>query len=346
MKKYIRENILSLSPYSTARDEYDGNKDIVVFLDANENPYNEIYNRYPDPYQKELKELISLQKDIPADRIFIGNGSDEAIDVLLRVFCEPKQDKIVTIKPTYGMYKVAAAINDIECVEVALDNNFDICAQKVMNAIDSNVKMIILCSPNNPTGNLLTRCEVEEIITSFDGVVVIDEAYIDFSRDKGFISLIEECENLVILQTLSKAWGMAALRVGMAFASPTIIEYMSRVKYPYNINAMSQMVAINKLTRGRNKLDIIISERNKLIEILKKFKFIERVYPSDTNFVMIRCTDAENIYNHLLHGGVLVRNRSGLYGCSNCLRLTVGTPEENMLLINKLEDYETSTIYR
>ncbi len=346
MKKYIRENILSLAPYSTARDEYQGEQEIAVYLDANESPYNDEFNRYPDPHQRQLKKAISRREGIPCDRIFMGSGSDEAIDVLIRVFCEPRKDKIITIKPSYGMYKVQAAINDIECIEVALNENFDVCAEEVLAATDSYTKMIILCSPNNPSGNLLSRSQVEKIIRSFDGIVVIDQAYIDFSDDQGYVPLLDMCENLVILQTLSKAWGMAALRVGMAFASPCIIEYMSRVKYPYNINALSQEIAREMLESGNNQVELIITERNRLIEVLHKLKYIERVYPSDANFVMIKCSDAKRLYQYLLHEGILVRDRSGLHACDNCLRLTIGNPEQNTLLIKKLQDYETSTIYR
>ncbi len=348
IKKYIRENILELTPYSTARDECGDNLNINIFLDANENPYDNGLNRYPDPYQKELKGIVSQIKGTPEEMIFLGNGSDEAIDLIFRIFCEPRVERVVTIKPSYGMYKVAAQINCVECVEVGLDDEFNLCADKILSSVTPDTKVILLCSPNNPSGNLLSEKETIRIVETFDGIVVIDEAYIDFADRDGFLPQLDRFKNLIILQTFSKAWGLAGLRIGMAFACKEIIDCMNSVKYPYNINCASQKIAIEQLTTLREKkkseLKEIIFERKKLVEELGKISCIERIYPSDSNFILVRCSsDATDLYNYLIENeGVIVRNRSQVFGCENCLRISIGTPAENEKLIKLLKDYLTA----
>lgn len=340
IKKYIRENILALAPYSTARDEYQG--EIGTYLDANENPYNNDYNRYPDPYQSDLKQIISEIKGVSPKNIFLGNGSDEAIDLIYRIFCEPKCDEAVIIKPSYGMYTVCAKINDIKYTEVALNEQYELSAKSVLNAVTAKTKVIFLCSPNNPSGNLLSRNEIDTIITSFDGIVVIDEAYIDFSEDKGYVEMLNTFSNLIVLQTLSKAWGLAGLRLGMAFASQEIISFMTKVKYPYNINCVTQQIVADELTAKRykkeNELKEIISQREELALKLKKISYIDKVYSSDSNFILIKTDKATELYNYLINKGVIVRDRSRVFGCSDTLRITVGTPEENKKVLSILNE--------
>ncbi len=349
LKNYIRENILNLSPYSTARDEEWKSDELEIFLDANENPYESDYNRYPDPHQKALKEAIGKLKGISSDKIFLGNGSDEAIDIIMRIFCEPGRDKIVTIKPSYGMYKKVAAINNVGCKEVALDDKFRLCSKSVLNEVDKDVKMIILCSPNNPTGNLLNRAEVENIIKGFDGMVVIDEAFIDFAEDEGFLLSLDQYPNLIVLQTFSKAWGMANLRIGMAFASKDIIDYMNRVKLPYNMSGISQSVAFEQimlhLDAKKDELNEIKEQRDYLIKEMKKLPYIRFVYPSDSNFILIKSLFARDLYKDLIiEKGLIVRDKSNIYGCEDTLRITVGTPKQNSLLIQLMKDYERLTV--
>ncbi len=353
IKSLIRPNILALSPYSTARDECEDSSLISTFLDANENPYDNGLNRYPDPLQRELRERISELTGIAPQCMFLGNGSDEAIDVILRVFCTPGRDNIITITPSYGMYRVTASINDVECREVALDENFELSAKGILSAADSNSKVVMLCSPNNPTGNLLDHGEITQILNEFKGVVVVDQAYVEFAEGEGLAPLLEHYPNLIILQTLSKAWGMAGLRIGMAFSSQLIVSYMNMVKYPYNINCTAQKAALEELTAHletkRELCREIIAQREWLAEQLEGLPPIIKIYPSQANFLLIKCTNAEELYDYLIErAGVIVRNRSNQAGCSNTLRITIGTPQQNRELVTLIEQYqnEKSTIYR
>lgn len=341
IKDLLRPNILRLKAYSTARDEYQGN--IGQFMDANENPYQNGINRYPDPYQKELKTKISTLKNVPAESIFIGNGSDEAIDILYRIFCQPGIDNVIGIAPSYGMYKVAADINDIEFREYRLDGRFEMNAEHLLKLADAKTKLIFLCSPNNPSGNILQRKEIEYLLANFKGIIVIDEAYIDFASCQSYTTLLEKNPHLVILQTLSKAWGAAAIRLGLAFANAEIIRYMTRVKYPYNINILSQKAAIDALEESA-KVDEMIRmirhEREALKQRLLSIPIIEHVYPSDANFLLVKCFNAKKLYNYLLKKEIIVRYRSSVPGCDSCLRISIGTPEENKKLIEALLAYE------
>lgn len=336
----LRKNIKNLKPYSSARDEYSG--DAMVFLDANENPFNEPYNRYPDPLQKELKQKISVLKNIPANQIFLGNGSDEPIDLLIRAFCEPGIDKIVTINPTYGMYQVAADTNDIEVIKVSLTEDFELNSKQVLQALNANTKLIFLCSPNNPSGNSLNKDAMLEIIQNFEGIVVVDEAYIDFAPGKSLLPEIDKYPNLVILQTFSKAWGMAGIRLGMAFATLEIIQVLNKIKYPYNINILTQQKAI-ELLDNKEQVDIwvkkLIEEREKMAKYLSKLHFVTKIYPSDANFLLVSMTDARGIYNYLVENGIIVRDRSKIHLCDNSLRITIGTMDEDIVLLQALKDY-------
>lgn len=341
LKELTRPNIWSLKPYSSARDEYKG-VTASVFLDANENPYNSPYNRYPDPLQQELKiELAKIKKVYP-EQIFLGNGSDEAIDLVFRAFCEPGKDNVVAIDPTYGMYQVCADINNVEYRKVPLDDSFQFSADKVLAATDKNTKLIFLCSPNNPTGNELLRSEVEKVIEQFDGLVIRDEAYIDFSGAPSFLMRLEDYPNLVVLQTFSKAWGSAAIRLGIAFASPEIIAIFNKIKYPYNVNRLTQQQGLEMLWRY-NEIEqwvkLILEERKRLMAEFTRLSCVEQVFPSDANFFLARVTDAVGIYNYLVSEGIIVRNRHSVNLCGNCLRISVGTKEENQRLIDVLEAY-------
>lgn len=336
IKSFFRENIRNLAPYSTARDEYQG--DIGIYLDANENPYDNGYNRYPDPHQKELKALLSKIKGVPAENIFIGNGSDEPIDLVFRVFCEPRIHNAVSIAPTYGMYKVAAGTNDVEFREVLLNEDFRLDSGKVLSAADENTRLIFLCSPNNPSGNLLDMGEVEKIVTGFNGIVVLDEAYIDFADSESMTCELKKYPNLVVLQTLSKAWGLAGLRLGLAFAGEEIIAVMSRIKYPYNINVVTQEIVKKELARPREKDIAEIKRERAMVEReLVKLPVVKKVYPSDSNFVLVKVDDPRGLYETLINEGVIVRDRSRIKGCEGCLRITVGTPEENRKMLEILK---------
>jgi histidinol-phosphate aminotransferase len=338
LEKLVRPNILKLKPYSSARDEYKG-KVANVFLDANENPFNNPFGRYPDPLQWQLKERIAEIKSVNVDQIFLGNGSDEAIDVLFRIFCCPGTDNVVAIEPTYGMYAVCADTNDIEYRPVLLKDDFQPDTEALFKAIDNNTKLLFLCSPNNPTGNDLDRETVENIITNFNGIVVIDEAYIDFSDNKTMLEQLESYPNVVVLQTFSKAWGMAGIRLGMAFASPEIISYMNKVKYPYNVNILTQTAALEHLAdydKITKWIDVLLEERTKLMERFSQLSICEKIYPSNANFFLAKVTDAVRIYNYLVDNGIIVRNRSHISLCGNSLRITIGTPEENNTLIESL----------
>ena len=336
----LRENIKNLKPYSSARDEYSG--DAMVFLDANENPFNEPYNRYPDPLQKELKQKISELKNIAAGQIFLGNGSDEPIDLLIRAFCEPGIDNIVTINPTYGMYQVSADTNNVEVKKVSLTADFELEPGKVLQEINEKTKLIFLCSPNNPSGNSLNKDAMLEIIQNFEGIVIIDEAYIDSARGKSLLPEIGKYPNLVILQTFSKAWGMAGIRLGMAFAAPEIIGILNKIKYPYNLNILTQKKAL-ELLENKEQVDtwikMLIEEREKMAKYLSKFHFVTKIYPSDANFLLVSMTDARGIYNYLADSGIIVRDRSKIHLCDNSLRITIGTMDEDNVLLQALREY-------
>ncbi len=339
----VRPNILALSPYSTARDECD--KTLGIFLDANESPWPSGWNRYPDPHQKVLKSRISEVKGVPAANIFVGNGSDEAIDVLMRVFCEPGRDNIVAICPSYGMYTVAARINNVEVREVDLDEEFGLRPDAMLEACDSNTKLMLVCSPNNPSGNAFSTSELLALADRFNGLLVVDEAYTDFSDEPSLRSEACTAPNIVVLQTLSKAWGMAALRLGLCFASERVIGLMSSVKYPYNINAAAQKLALEQLERDiTDEVSEIRSERVRLAGILPGFGFVRRVYRSDANFILVKVDDPDRLYAHLLEDGIIVRNRNKVRGCAGCLRITVGLTSENEKLIESLERYEKGRI--
>lgn len=337
----IRDNIKKLEPYSSARDEYTGSAS--VFLDANENPHNKPLNRYPDPHQMELKTKISGIKGIPADSIFLGNGSDEGIDLLYRVFCEPGQDNVITVDPTYGMYGVCAQINDVKRKSVLLREDFSLDPDAVIQAVDGFTKMIFLCSPNNPTSNVLNREAMIKILDQVNCLVVVDEAYLDFSEKAGMLSLLPEYGNLVILQTLSKAWGLAGIRLGMVFAQPTVISYLSGVKYPYNINTLTIQAALLQLSDKQSYtswIKTILKEREVLAGLLGSFSFVKKVYPSDANFLLIKVDQPKAIYEFLMQRGIIVRDRSSVILCEDCLRITVGTESENRILAEALSEYE------
>lgn len=338
IKDLLRENIRNLKPYSCARYEFSGSAS--AFLDANENPYNSPFNRYPDPLQKDLKKTISEIKNVPVEKIFVGNGSDEAIDLLFRAFCEPKEDNVVAIEPTYGMYKVCADINDIQYRNVKLNDNFDIEAYKLIDAANAKTKIIWLCSPNNPTGNSLNRTEVHKLLKWFRGLVVIDEAYVDFSRGGSYASFIDEYPNLVILQTMSKAWANAATRVGFVFASPEIINVLNTIKYPYNVSLQNQQHALEELKKAdqiQDWVNTILKQREWLLFELLKLNVVIKIYPTDANFVLVKVKDAAMVYKYLTSKGVIIRNRSNLALLDDCIRITVGSPEENKLLIHEMK---------
>jgi histidinol-phosphate aminotransferase len=336
----LRANIRTLQPYSCARDEFKG--EASVYLDANENPYNAPFNRYPDPLQWEVKDLLSTIKGVPAENIFLGNGSDEPIDLLYRAFCEPRIDNVVAIEPTYGMYKVCASINDVEYRKVLLDENFQFSADDLLNATNINTKIIWLCSPNNPTGNSLKRTEIIKLLNAFEGIVVLDEAYIDFASEGSFSEFLSQYPNLVILQTFSKAWGSAAIRLGMAFASIEIIYVLNKIKYPYNINILTQnqaLLALKNVKQVNAWVETLLAERVVLIRELEKLPFVQHIYPTAANFVLVKVPDANAIYQALVEKGIIVRNRNTVSLCIGCLRITVGTPEENKILLEELKKF-------
>lgn len=337
LNELVRPNIQKLKPYSSARDEYQG--EASVFLDANENPLNQPYNRYPDPLQRELKVKVAAIKGVHPDQLFFGNGSDEPIDLLYRVFCEPRIDNVVAIDPTYGMYKVCADINDVTYRSVLLSEDFTLNADALLKAVDAHTKVIFLCSPNNPTGNDLSVEEVKKVLDTFGGITVIDEAYIDFSDRESYLSLLSSYPNLIILQTFSKAWGMASVRLGMAFAQPEIIRYFNKVKYPYNINILTQrfvMEAVDHLERKNEWVNMLVKQRAVLVEKLGTCKLVKAIYPSDANFVLVKVDDPNAVYDALVKQGVIVRNRHAVSLCAGCLRITVGTPAENEALLEAL----------
>ncbi|MEG1838012.1 MAG: histidinol-phosphate transaminase [Bacteroidaceae bacterium] len=343
LKELTRKNIWELKPYSSARDEYKG-VEASVFLDANENPYNNPHNRYPDPMQRDLKATLAPIKKVEVENIFLGNGSDEAIDLVFRAFCEPRVDNVVAIDPTYGMYQVCAEINDVEYRKVLLDDKFQFSAESLLTATDERTKLIFLCSPNNPTGNNLCRKEIEKVLAEFEGLVIVDEAYNDFSEEPSFSSELSKYPNLIILQTFSKAWGCAAIRLGMAFASTEIIGLLTKIKYPYNVNLLTQKQAIEMLRQYHEVnrwVKTLISERTVLKEAFGKLACTVHIYPSDANFFLAKVTDAKKIYAYLVSEGIIVRNRSSIALCRDCLRITVGTRAENDKLIEALTKYIT-----
>ena len=340
LQELCRENIWNLAPYSSARNEYNGHV-AHVFLDANENPYNAPLNRYPDPLQEEVKTLLSKIKRVPIANIFLGNGSDEAIDLPYRIFCRPGIDNVVAIEPTYGMYKVCADVNDIEYRPVLLDENFQITSEKLLSACDQNTKIIWICSPNNPTGNLINRNAIEEVLNKFEGIVIIDEAYSDFSSEKPLREELAKHPNMIVLNTMSKAWGCAAIRLGMAFASQEIIDLFNKVKYPYNINLLTQKQAIESLkdpVAVEKWVKILLLERSRVMNAFKDLTITEKIYPTDSNFFLVKVTDAQAIYDYLVEKGIIVRNRTKVQLCGNCLRITIGSKSENQELLAALRD--------
>ena len=345
LQDIVRPNIWSLKPYSSARDEYKG-FDAKVFLDANESPYHEPYNRYPDPLQGDVKRLLAPIKGVGEENIFLGNGSDEAIDLVLRIFCEPGVDNVVSIAPTYGMYEVCADVNNVEYRAVPLrmdgEGNFRFCADDLLGVVDGHTKAVFLCSPNNPTGACLCREELMKVLDGFEGMVVIDEAYADFMKEPSFLRLLGKYPRLIVLQTFSKAWACAGIRLGMAFASPEVIAIYNKVKYPYNVNVLTQREAIATLTdyaRITAWVEELKVERTRLMEALAEYPDTEHVYPTDANFVLVRVRDAQALYDYLLTQGIIVRNRHRVQLCRNCLRITVGTPEENDALMEAMHAF-------
>ncbi len=341
LKELTRPNVWALKPYSSARDEYSG-VEASVFLDANENPYHAPFNRYPDPLQKELKSLIAPLKHVCEEQIFLGNGSDEAIDLVFRAFCTPSVDNVVAIDPTYGMYQVCAEVNDVEYRKVLLDEHYQFSAEKLLAATDDHTKAIFLCSPNNPTGNNLCRGEIESLLHSFDGLVIVDEAYADFSSERSFLFDLDKYPNLIVLQTFSKAWGCAAIRLGMAFACPQIIGLFNKIKYPYNVNLLTQQEAISLLqdpVKVQDWIRILLQERTRLMDEFSKLSCCETIYPTDANFFLTKVTDAKKIYEYLVSKGIIVRNRTHVALCGNCLRITIGTSEENDTLLEALKGW-------
>jgi histidinol-phosphate aminotransferase len=350
IQNLVRQNIKHLVPYSSAKKEFGGASEI--FLDANENnfgsPLEKNYNRYPDPLQREIKEKIAMMKRVKPTDIFIGNGSDEAIDLLFRIFCVPAEDNILICPPTYGMYEVSAEINDVKIKRVNLTQDFQLALAAIQNAIDEKTKLLFVCSPNNPTGNSYKRSEILNLVQNFGGICVVDEAYIDFSREKSLVEEIYNFPNIVVLQTFSKAWGLAGLRVGLAFANEGIIKLFNKVKPPYNVSQIAQeaiLDAVENVETVQKNISAIIYERKKLVEKLCGISFVQKIYPTDANFVLLKMLDAEKIYRFLIDEKIVVRNRTNIELCENCLRITIGTSEENTKLLKSLEKYEKNFIY-
>lgn len=344
LQKLVRENIQKLRPYASARQEFTGNAS--VFLDANENPYGSPagaeFNRYPDPLAWQLKFQLARIKGVPAENIFVGNGSDEVIDLAYRIFCEPSKDNVIICPPTYGMYEVCAAINDVAVKKILLTEDFQLDVSSILDAVDEHTKLIFVCSPNNPTGNNMRRADIETLLNNFTGIVIIDEAYINYSKQKTFIRELTEYPNLVVMQTLSKAWGMAALRIGLCYASMDIMDLFNKVKPPYNINESSQQMATQALQQTSLVNDWIretVEQRIFIEKELLLLPFIKKVYPGDANFLLVKVNDAEGVYQYLSQNGIVVRNRSREPGCENCLRITIGTITENNQLIQTLKNY-------
>ena len=344
LQELVRPNIWRLEPYSCARDEYKG-KTARVFLDANENPYNNPYNRYPDPLQLDLKAKLSKIKGVPVENIFLGNGSDEAIDLVYRVFCRPQIDNVVAIAPTYGMYQVSADINDVLYRSVLLNEDFSLNADRLLAACDRHTKVVWLCSPNNPTGNALQREEIIKVLTHFEGIVVLDEAYIDFSSEPTFRSELKQYPNIIVLNTMSKAWGCACIRLGMAVASTDIINLFNKVKYPYNVNLLTQNLAGEMLGEPMEVVrwvKLLNQERERMMKSFAELPSCEKVFPTDANFFLARMTDANAIYRYLIEDGIIVRNRSRVKLCNDCLRITIGTKSENNYLLGAMRQFKVT----
>ncbi|WP_298519040.1 histidinol-phosphate transaminase [uncultured Kordia sp.] len=337
----IRENIKTLKPYSSARDEYKASGSEMVFLDANENPYENGVNRYPDPQQKDVKVALAAVKNCNPANIVLGNGSDEILDLIFRAFCEPKQDNIITLPPTYGMYNVLAGINDVEIKEIFLTESFQPKVDKILSTADKNSKILFLCSPNNPTGNSFSSEAVEKLLKEFNGIIVIDEAYIDFSSQESWLNRLEEFPNLIITQTLSKAYGMAGIRLGICYASFTIVEILNRIKPPYNVNLLTQSRALERISAYESvqqEIDRIQEDKAQLAKALEDVNFIEKIFPSDANFILVKVDNANLRYDQLINKGIVIRNRTTQPLCENCLRFTVGTESENQRLIKALKE--------
>ena len=340
IQNLIRPTIKALKPYLSAREEFQGNSDAMVFLDANENPFENGVNRYPDPKQGKLKSILSHIKGIPTKNMLLGNGSDEVLDLIFRAFCEPNQDNIITLPPTYGMYSVLANINAVGIKKVQLSNDFEPKVKDILNSQDTNSKLLFICSPNNPTANSFNADKIEKLISKFNGIVVIDEAYIDFSNQASWINRLEEFPNLIVTQTLSKAYGMAGIRLGICYASTEIISVLNNIKPPYNVGKLTQQKAIEQLSikeLAKNEIKTILEERTILTSKLEAISFIAKIHPSDANFILVKVDDATKRYNQLIEKGVLIRNRTNQSGCKNCLRLTVGTKQENLKLLSILK---------
>ena len=340
LNKLVRKNIQQMKPYSSARDEYKELQTDMVFLDANENPFDSTLNRYPDPQQTALKALISKQKEVAANQILLGNGSDEVLDLIFRAFCEPNQDSILTLPPTYGMYDVLANLNAIENIQVPLSSDFQLEVDLIIENIKPNTKLLFICSPNNPSGNTVDRTAIEHLLSTFKGLVVIDEAYIDFTEESSWTECLNAYPNLTVTQTLSKAYGLAGIRLGICYASKEIIAVLNKIKPPYNINTLSQNTAIKALQNKdvvTDQITCILKERNRLNKAFETFSFIEKIYPSEANFILIKVDDANKRYDELIKNGIVVRSRSSQLHCENCLRITVGTPSENTQLLTLLK---------
>ena len=340
LNKLLRKNILQMNPYSSARDEYKDLEANMVFLDANENPFKSVVNRYPDPQQTALKTLISTQKNVPTNQIILGNGSDEVLDLIFRAFCEPNQDSILSLSPTYGMYNVLANLNAIENIQVPLSSNFELEVDKILASVKKNTKLLFICSPNNPSGNTVDCTAIEQLLGTFNGLVVIDEAYIDFTNEASWTKRLNSYPNLIVTQTLSKAYGLAGIRLGICYASEEIISVLNRIKPPYNVNILTQQKAISQLEQQgltQNQVTNILKERDLLITKLESIDYISKIYPSDANFVLVEVDDANKRYDQLIDKGIVIRNRTTQPGCENCLRFTIGTPKENRTLIDTLK---------
>ena len=340
LNKLIRKNIQQMKPYSSARDEYKDLRADMVFLDANENPFDSPLNRYPDPQQTALKALISQQKEVAADQILLGNGSDEVLDLIFRAFCEPNQDSIVTLPPTYGMYEVLANLNAVENIQVPLSSDFQLEVDPILENIKPTTKLLFICSPNNPSGNTVDRTAIERLLKAFNGLVVIDEAYIDFTEESSWTQWLNAYPNLIVTQTLSKAYGLAGIRLGICYASKEIIAVLNKIKPPYNINTLTQEAAIKALQNKAvvsDQITSILQERKRLNKAFETYSFIKKIYPSEANFILIKVDDANKRYDELINKGIVVRNRSSQLHCDDCLRITVGTPSENTQLLTLLK---------
>lgn len=343
INKLIRPSVLNLKKYSSARDEFSDKKDDFQFMDANENPFDTEYNRYPDPYQKGLKKKLADLKTISDENIVLGNGSDEILDLIIRVFCEPQKDEILSLSPSYGMYEVLAQINNVTYKTCRLNSEFQLDVKAFLNEVSKNTKMLILCSPNNPTGALLQVASIKKVLDDFKGIVVIDEAYIDFSANSSFINELAHYENLIVTQTFSKAAGLAGIRLGVCYASQAICKAINKIKLPYNVNTLTQQKALQfleNIDKIKSQIEIIKSERSVLFKVLESLNYVEKVYPSDANFILVKVDDANKRYQELLNFGIVVRNRTNVEMCENCLRISVGNPQENQKLIYVLKEID------